>query len=306
MRGGGEPAVVPMTTARRLRWRRLVARALAAALVVAGVLAALTFFYFWRSPDPYAGALPKAPGEDRIVPAAEYQEGHPEPYVSRGQAALVFGSRHTDDPDDPQLQQIDREWEGFDPTVALVEGRLGFLAPGLMDPVKRYGEVGRVFALARRDDVRTYTWEPDDARLAELLVEEHPRERVALFLVLRPYFSSLRHGRPSSPERAVAPFLDRADLPALDGSFESVEDIDRLWKRDFANQPDWRDVSDERPLPGYLSAIADDANDARNRYLLRVIHALTQRGERVFVIGGSSHAVSLEPAMTAAARVPTR
>jgi hypothetical protein len=91
----------------------------------------------------------------------------------------------------------------------------------------------------------------------------------------------------------------------VDGTVESVADIDGLWKRDVASQPDWRDVSDEQPLPGYLSEIADDANDARNRYLLRVTHALSARGERVFVIAGSSHAVSLEPAMSAVNRDPS-
>ena len=271
-------------------------------LCVAGVLALLTFTYFWRSPDPYPGAIGPAPGEDRIVTTASYRSGHVEPYVYGNDSVLVFGSRHTEDTDDPQLTRIDQEWDRLRPTVALVEGRLGFLAPGLMDPVKRYGEVGRVFALARRDDVQTYTWEPEDAALAQLLAEKHPRERVALFLVLRPYFSNLRHGRPSSPEDFVAPFLDRADLPALDGALEDVPDIDRLWKRDFAGQPDWRDVSDETPLPGYLRQIADDSNDARNQYLLRVVHALVERGERVFVIGGSSHAVLLEPAFGSAVR----
>jgi hypothetical protein len=35
--------------------------------------------------------------------------------------------------------------------VALVEGRLGFLLPGFMDPVAAYGETGAVAALARAD-----------------------------------------------------------------------------------------------------------------------------------------------------------
>jgi hypothetical protein len=281
---------------RRGRWTRLLMWFGAGVVTIAALLAVLTLTYFWRSPDYFPGKVAAADGERRMIPYAKYQPGHREPYVYKDDHVLVFGARHTSDPEDPQLDRIDREWRAFRPTVALVEGRLGFLAPGLMDPVEKYGEVGRVFALARRDEVRTYTWEISDTEMASQLAAEYPPERVALFLVLRPYFSNLRYGKPSSPNDYVADFLDRADAPALEGTIDSVADIDRIWQRDFQGEKDWRDVSDETALPGYLQDISDASNDARNRHLFRLATVLAEGGERVFVICGSSHAVLMEPA----------
>jgi hypothetical protein len=145
--------------------------------------------------------------------------------------------------------------------------------------------------------VRTYTWEVPWERTAADAARTYPPERVALYFVLRPYFAQVRQARPASPERFVAEYLHRAEIPALAGSIRTVADIDRIWRRDFAGQPDWRDVADGSPLAGYLNDIAVDVDIARNRHLVRVVHALRAKGERVFVICGASHAVQIEPAV---------
>jgi hypothetical protein len=74
-----------------------------------------------------------------------------------------------------------------------------------------------------------------------------------------------------------------------------VADVDRVWKKHFPRL-DWRDVSDEGPLPGFLGDIMTATNDLRNQQLIAVIKDLTARGEKVFVVCGSSHAVCVAPA----------
>ena len=69
-----------------------------------------------------------------------------------------------------------------------------------------------------------------------------------------------------------------------------------LWKKYFPAGPDWRDTSDEYALPGYLAAIMTTSNDIRNRQLVTIVKELTQKGERVFLICGSSHAYCVSPA----------
>ena len=271
------------------------------AVAVAGVLALLTFAYFWRSPGFYPDPA-AAPGiEDRIAGQAGYSDDHRNPYVFRSGDVVVFGAAHTRDPADPQIAAIDRAWEELRPTVALVEGRLGFLAPGFMDPVEHYGESGHVVARAKDDDCDVYSWDMPEEDLIAALAGVQPAERVALFMVLRPYFSSLRNGRPDDPESFVAEFLGRAADPAVAGAIHDVADIDRIWARDFPGGPDWRDVSDEHGLPGYLQEVSDASNDLRNRHLVRTALDLAGRGERVFVVAGSSHAVLTRDAFTAAA-----
>jgi hypothetical protein len=69
-----------------------------------------------------------------------------------------------------------------------------------------------------------------------------------------------------------------------------VTEIDSAWKTYFPNGPDWRDVSGEQTLPGFLGQM--DTNLVRDAHLFRIIHELVKHGERAFVIAGSSHAVN--------------
>jgi hypothetical protein len=233
------------------------------------------------------------------VPFARYGEiaDHARPYVVDAGDVVVFGATHTRDPADRELALLEAAFARHRPTVVLVEGRLGFLLPGLMDPVAKYGEMGKASALARAAGARVYSWDLPKDVLARRLAGKFKPEQVALFVVLTPYFGQLRFGKPSSPDDFVSGFLHRASIPELAGTLGSVADIDRLWKRDFAGKPGWRDTSDEYGLPGYLGELMSASNDVRNEHLVRLVLHLRGRGERVFAVTGSSHAACVEPAL---------
>jgi hypothetical protein len=243
-----------------------------------------------------------------ILSMAQYDslsEIHRRPYVVRIEtgfgALLLFGATHTQDPADPQLGLLRREWEAFRPNTALVEGRLGFLFPYLMDPVKEYGEMGATAALARSDGVPLYSWEPRREWEVATMLDSFPAERVALFYVLRPYFSGIRFGRPADPEGFVEEFRrKRTRYPGLEGTLPSIAAIDSVWARDFSGLPDWRETSDEHGLPGYLRDLSARSNALRDEHLAAVLIDLVRRGERVFAVSGSSHAVKLDAALHAA------
>lgn len=277
----------------RRRWK------IAAAVVLAIASAfVILWFWAWRSP-PFYLDVPPAEAASRIVPFARYGEmaDHPRPYVVEAGEVVVFGAQHTVDPAEPELAALEAAFVRLRPTVVLVEGRLGFLLPGLMDPVKKHGEGGKANALARAAGARVYSWDLPKDELARRLVGKFTPEQVALFVVLTPYFSKIRFGKPASPDDFVSGFLHRATIAELAGTLGSVADIDRIWKRDFAGGPDWRDTSDEYGLPGYLGALMGTSNDLRNEHLVRLLLHLRGRGERVFAVTGSSHAVCVEPAL---------
>ncbi len=217
---------------------------------------------------------------------------------ARGQGAvLVYGAEHTRNPADPQVADLAARWAHFAPTVALVESDLGMMFPAFMNPVETFGEVGAVHALARDAGVPTFTWEPPDERLVQSLIEQGftPRE-VAMRMILGPYFSNLRHGRPDRPEAFVEEFrAERVRWAGLEGTLDSIAAIDAEWAARFPDGPDWRGVSDEFGLPGFLGKM--DANRARDEHFARVIVALVRRGDRVFAVCGSSHAVKVERAL---------
>lgn len=290
---------VPTEVRRLAHWLGI---GLAAVAVVLAIVAALS----WRSPAFYpAEDLAAAPASP--LTQAQYGAVHElfvRPYVVRcerpaGGAALIFGASHTKDPHDPQIAAIGAAWAGLRPTVALVESRPGGPLAAL-NPVGWYGEGGETVRLARRDEVPVWSWEPSRETEIALQLERFPQERVALFYILRPYVSSFRHGKPADPDAEVEGTRGRrSKWEGLEGAIDSIAELDEIWARDFAGLPDWRDTSDEYGWPGYLQEISDYSNELRDDHFARLVAHLVGRGERVFAIAGSSHAVKLEPAVRA-------
>lgn len=233
---------------------------------------------------------------------------HRRPYVYQiehrtGGTVLIFGAEHSKDPSSPQFVEIRERWNQFRPTIALCESTLGILFPHFMDPVREFGEPGFVHALARESDLPTFTWEPENGSLVTQLLAVHDKQRVAARLILGPYFSNLRHGRPADPAGFVDEYRrKRTAWTSLKGTFSTMAELDKFWRGEFPNGPDWRDVSDQFGLPGFLKDI--DLNTPRDEHFAAVVVDLVSKGGRVFAICGSSHAVKLEEALKATLASP--
>lgn len=264
--------------------------------IIASLLGTL-YLVAWKSPQYYK--LTQQPiSADSIVPFRDYgvYANHPGPFIVEGDNYVIIGAPHTRDPRDPGLRLIHQKWNSLKPTVALVESRLGFLIPYFMDPVKNLGEGGLVKKLANKAGIPIYTWDLRKEELAIALQDSFSKEQIALSQILNPYFSNLRFGKPASPENFIQPFLERAAYLGQEAGFRNAADVDLAWKKYFPQGPDWREVSDEKELPGYLSAVMARSNDLRNLHLVRVVKELRSKKERVFLLCGSSHAFCIAPA----------
>ena len=275
---------------------RIIKRALYSFLAVVLMLIMWGYFNIWRSPKYYLDQNTCKTFE-KILTMEQYgqlSDIHERPYIFKNADLLIYGSEHTKNDNDPQINSIDAAFNEFNPSVVLVEGRLGFLIPYIMNPVKKYGEMGKVAELAKRKSLPLYSWEIPKSELLNVLQDEFTPEQIALKEILNPYFSNLRYGRPDSPEKYVEQYLTRAEWLGAQNEINTVNDIDSIWRRDFAEEADWREISDQWGLPGYLAEIADQSNYIRNQHLVCIIDQLLNQGERVFVICGSSHAVCIE------------
>ena len=279
-------------------------------LFVAGTilfLIAVIYFMAWRSPPTYT--LPETAERDYPLMSWEEYTEHARsvkvPYtlkidpLNKG-AAVFLGVEHRNDKNHPQNALIQKEWVEFQPGVALIEGRLGFLLPGVMDPVSTYGESGQVAALAKEAGAELYSWELSKEDEIRRLRKKHSAEEVAMFIILRPYFSQVTNKRPLDVDQKIRSLIeDRGRREGIEGIITSVDDIDRIWERDFPDEANWRDYSFGPSLPGYMGDLFEEANNIRDHHLLAIVDDLTANGQRVFVTAGWSHIVRIEPVFMA-------
>ncbi|MFT3793186.1 hypothetical protein [Flavobacterium sp.] len=255
----------------------------------------------WRSPKFY----PVKTEKDFSVPimdmaAYDTLGNHPRPYIyqiSKGAGAVyVLGIEHTKDPNDAQIKKMEMLWNSFQPDIAFVEGRLGFLFNGLQDPVTQHGEGGKTFSLAQSNGIPCFSWESQKNDEVKILLQKYNPQQVALFYSLRPYFSDFRFGKPQNPEQKLEEYIgSRTDVDGIRNQIRLVAQVDSIWKKDFPGLKDWRDTSDQYGWPkGYLSEIFSLTNQIRDIHMCSAIIEQVNKGQKVFISMGSSHAFRIE------------
>ena len=130
------------------------------AIALPSLLIAILFYFniIWKSPGFYKIEQPielKEPIMD-MVEYSQIIQTHRRPYCftvnsSLGGKVYILGIEHFKDENNPQLDTIRNLWTKANPTVALVEGRLGFLFTWFQNPIKEYGEGGLVSELSKED-----------------------------------------------------------------------------------------------------------------------------------------------------------
>lgn len=259
----------------------------------------------WKSPSFYEVKESKTL-DTPIMDMEAYEQivqTHPRPYCysvhsASGGKAHILGVGHITDKNHPQFDTIRSLWNEARPTVALVEGRLGFLFTWFQDPIEKYGEGGLVSELAKNNKAELYTWEPTRDDEVEILMKQFSVEQIAMFYSFRPYFSNMRHGKPENPEKKLSKYLrTRTDYDHIKGVYKSWEELDSVWQKDFP-EINWRDYSDEHGWPeGYLYDLWNASNLSRDYHLIQIIAELVEKEETVFAVMGASHAPRIEAAL---------
>jgi hypothetical protein len=238
-----------------------------------------------------------------VMSYADYNEiEHAEPYVieiDAGSGALLyFGSRHTTNPADAQIDSIRRLWNSFKPTVALAEARKSGRR-SMDSAIRTFGESAAPVFLAKSANIPVYTFEPPLELEITTMLREWSRERLLAFYVLRSYTARAVQRRSDGQAREL--IRERGRWPGLEGTMRSVADMDSVWRREFPTGPDWRTLPWESTWPDrhetWLNELSADLNRIRDQYMLAVIAELVRKGERVFAVVGSSHVVMQEAAV---------
>lgn len=251
----------------------------------------------------------------RIMSFEEYvKKRHPVPYIvklSDGKGRLLyFGARHTYDPNDPEIAQMEKLWLKLRPDVAFFEGGDPQNIPAVVktrDEIARGGEPSFVLFLAARDGVPVKTLEPSMSDEVALLLEKYPPEEVKAFYALRliPQFKSGKHDETIEvyTKNVLAWLSSKSELT---GSPRTVAQLQTVTSRLFPQLKDWRDVPQAwfdptlSPSATYLNDISRQLSEFRDRHMVTLLAEQVRQGKRVFAAVGASHVVMQERTLRAA------
>ncbi|WP_353777833.1 hypothetical protein [Winogradskyella sp. 3972H.M.0a.05] len=270
------------------------------------VVLIVALFYFnviWRSPSYYTLEQDIAL-EVPIVDMKAYMDtdlkDHERPYIFEVESpnnngkVVVLGVEHRSDKTHPQFEAIRQHWKDNNPTVALVEGRLGFYFSWFQDPIESYGESGLTASLAKKSNVPLYSWEPERHNEVSALAKKYDTKQLAAFYVLRPFFGHHPDSRKENAEDMLQSLIkDRTDYPEVAGAITSWEEIDEIWNSEFPDI-DWRTYNTGYGWPGSFHEIWNSSNLYRDEHMVKIILEQVGKGETVFITMGASHAPRVE------------
>jgi hypothetical protein len=248
-----------------------------------------------------------ASGPPRIMSWSEYSKLRPEwPRVvrlSHGQGELLYyGGRHTYLPADPQIDEIERLWSSFRPTIALNEGGNPPVEASRELQVLKSGEAGWVRFLAARDDVPVISLDPSRSEEVAHLSRTFSRQDVKLFFLLRGVWQFRSRDQPGTLEAEVERVLRIYNAtPGMGGPPRTEAEVVPIYQRRFAGQGAYRNVPgswfDPVREESWLNAISRTSSDYRDRYMIALLARQVADGQRVFAVVGGTHVIMQERAL---------
>jgi hypothetical protein len=218
---------------------------------------------------------------------------------------LYYGAKHTFNPNDPQIAEIERLWNEFRPTLAFSEGGIRPASASVEDGLRRYGEPGLVRMLADRQRVRIRSIEPPrDEEIGAMLREWSP-DRVKLYYFLRAMMGYRRGLHEQSAKDYAVDQLKILDhTPGIDGPPRTIEDVEAVITKFNPPLVDWRVVPESWFDPTRSETFTNEFSRKlslfRDENMLKNLVVAVRSGERVFAVVGSAHVIMQERALKAA------
>jgi hypothetical protein len=248
--------------------------------------------------------------EPEIMSYKEYGKiKHKRPYIlkfKKGKGELLyFGIGHAYRFDDPQIAELERQFLKFRPTLVLNESGTPPALETAKEAIERYGEPGLMSFLAKKHGIPIKSL--DAPRLEEIkYILSNKRwtlEQVMLFYILRRVAENNKKVNPQSPDAMVEEMLKTAaKTPGFENLPKTLAEFEASVKKHLPSVADWRKIDqkifDPNPDLGlYTNDLADASVNFRGKYMVRLLAAEVEKGERVFAVVGASHVVKQEKAL---------
>ncbi len=243
----------------------------------------------------------------------KYQQLHHENYVypyfykitASNKLLFFVGPHHTYDPRDPQINKIKQYWDDFlkatekKSCITLTEGGKRIVARSEDEAIRNDAEAGLVTYLAAQESIDTISPEPNWNDEINELLREFTKEEIALHDFVRVIAQWNRlQTKPDFDtylEKFSKKYFERLQWSDFDFSTENLINLFKeTYKLPF--DKDKYEVFHALSSP-QKSNVAAASSRIRDIFILRTIIDLWAQSKNIFVVYGSGHALTLEPAL---------
>jgi hypothetical protein len=225
-----------------------------------------------------------------------------------GHAFLFLGSFHSFDPSAAHISEIRRFFAKFRPTLVLYEGGTFKLSQNAEEAIRQGGEMGFTQWLASSCRIKHMTFEPSFKQEITGLLRDFSAEQLKLYYIAR---LIPQHNAQGTTKKTVDDYLlealndPRWKEAGLDNvTPRSVTEIELALKSAVPNIANWRQLEYKHTAPidrfnetekSILNKIASKSSFIRETELIKHVRDGLRKGDRVFVIAGTSHMLGVMP-----------
>lgn len=232
----------------------------------------------WKTP-PYILNV-KVGARQENVQFASLNESGNGVSVSRSRNLAIVISKGNSNVQEEEKEKLIAEWNSLNPEVLLIERKIKFFLPIIMNPVKKFGLAGFAREIANEKNTEVYTYDLPALIIAEKLLEKYPAEQTAMAMILYLFRNQICEENQVSTESTLRECINEIRNSYSGSPVKSVYDFEKIWERDFPGV-NWRS---ENSFKGYAGEILSEIKDIRKKHISLVVSYFIEGGKRVLAV----------------------
>lgn len=237
------------------------------------------------------------------------------PYIFQinkdGQDLVYFGAEHSNDPNNEQFRLMEKLWNEIlhkhsrENIISIFEGSGVFkINLSKEESILRFGESGFIAYLGNKSGVQVFGFEPNRGDIMKELIEKYDKENCFYQHIAQLILQWNRYLRKPDFENYINRFIKRDEKETGWGNFDfSLSNIKVIHEKLFNTTFDENDkdffskIVDPSKNIGIINEITRRVSLIRNINIVQGISGEWKKGNSIFVVYGSGHAVIQEPAL---------
>ncbi|MCK5169461.1 MAG: hypothetical protein KAQ75_06260 [Bacteroidales bacterium] len=214
---------------------------------------------------------------------------------------IVYGCKHTFNPEDSMLVDIENRFLSLRPDFAFNEGGNWPIYDVRDETIRKSGEQGFLRFICNKNNVPVRSYEPTPKKEYEHLLSKYNKNDVLLMYFCRQIAQIQKNQELANFKEYMVNgflvYLKESGFPMDEPKLE-YEKITKNYKNLFNKEFNWKDFNPQNVFPIYNNTILNEINrevtEFRDIYIVNEIKNELLINDKIFVLIGGSHVIKQE------------